>query len=69
MAQMAARRGFHSTRTQMSSPYHYPEGPRNNLPFNPLTKFFAFRYWAFMGAFALSALRLTPDLPREKELY
>lgn len=49
MAQMAARRGFHSTRSQMASPYHYPEGPRNNLPFNPLTKFFALRYWGFMG--------------------
>lgn len=49
MAQMAARRGFSSTRTQMSSPYHYPEGPRNNLPFNPMTKFFAFRFWGFMG--------------------
>ncbi|KAH8602143.1 cytochrome c oxidase subunit VIIc [Bisporella sp. PMI_857] len=45
---MVARRGFHSTRTQMSSPYHYPEGPRSNIPFNPLTKFFAFRYWSFM---------------------
>ncbi|KFY31415.1 hypothetical protein V501_08746 [Pseudogymnoascus sp. VKM F-4519 (FW-2642)] len=49
MAQMAARRGFHSTRSQMASPYHYPEGPRNNLPFNPLTKFFALRYWGFMA--------------------
>ncbi|KFX97812.1 hypothetical protein O988_04669 [Pseudogymnoascus sp. VKM F-3808] len=49
MAQMAARRGFHSTRSQMASPYHYPEGPRNNLPFNPLTKFFALRYWSFMA--------------------
>lgn len=43
------RRGFHSTRAQLSSPYHYPEGPRSNIPFNPLTRFFAFRYWAFMG--------------------
>ncbi|KAF2471629.1 uncharacterized protein BDR25DRAFT_260122 [Lindgomyces ingoldianus] len=42
-----ARRGFQSTRAQLSSPYHYPEGPRSNLPFNPLTKWFAFRYWAF----------------------
>lgn len=47
---MVARRGFHSTRAQMSSPYHYPEGPRSNIPFNPLTKLFAVRYWAFMGA-------------------
>ena len=46
---MVARRGFHSTRAQMSSPYHYPEGPRSNIPFNPLTKWFALRYWSFMA--------------------
>jgi cytochrome c oxidase subunit 7c len=46
---VVARRGFHATRARMSSPYHYPEGPRSNIPFNPLTRFFAFRYWAFMG--------------------
>ncbi|QSZ31602.1 hypothetical protein DSL72_001169 [Monilinia vaccinii-corymbosi] len=45
---MVARRGFHSTRAQMSSPYHYPEGPRSNIPFNPHTRFFAVRYWGFM---------------------
>jgi len=33
----------------MSSPYHYPEGPRSNIPFNPLTKWFALRYWGFMA--------------------
>ncbi|KKK26749.1 hypothetical protein ARAM_006756, partial [Aspergillus rambellii] len=43
-----ARRGFSTTRSQLASPYHYAEGPRSNLPFNPLTKFFFFRYWAFM---------------------
>ncbi|KAK6600696.1 cytochrome-c oxidase chain VIIc [Botrytis cinerea] len=42
---MVARRGFHSTRAQMGSPYHYPEGPRSNIPFNPNTRFFALRYW------------------------
>lgn len=47
--QLVARRGFSSTRSQMSSPYHYPEGPRSNIPFNPLTKFFAVRYWSFMA--------------------
>ncbi|TVY30534.1 hypothetical protein LHYA1_G000628 [Lachnellula hyalina] len=47
-SRVALRRGFHSTRSQMSSPYHYPEGPRSNLPFNPLTKYFAVRYWTFM---------------------
>ncbi|KAG9571679.1 hypothetical protein KCU77_g12424, partial [Aureobasidium melanogenum] len=48
--QIVARRGFSSTRMQLASPYHYPEGPRSNLPFNPLTKFFAIRYWSFMAA-------------------
>jgi len=47
--QQIARRGFHSTRAQLSSPYHYPEGPRSNLPFNTKTRFFALRYWGFMG--------------------
>ena len=47
----AARRGFHTTPRQMGSPYHYPEGPRSNIPFNPLTKWFAVRYWTFMGTF------------------
>ncbi|KAF2480024.1 IKI3 family-domain-containing protein [Neohortaea acidophila] len=48
-----ARRGFHSTRPRFASPYHYPEGPRNNIPFNPLTRFFYVRYWGSM-AFAFS---------------
>jgi cytochrome c oxidase subunit 7c len=46
-----ARRGFSTTRARFDSPYHYPEGPRSNLPFNTQTRFFAVRYWAFMGAF------------------
>ncbi|GAM82829.1 hypothetical protein ANO11243_008150 [Dothideomycetidae sp. 11243] len=46
--QTFGRRAFSSTRSQLGSPYHYPEGPRSNLPFNPLTKFFAVRYWGFM---------------------
>jgi cytochrome c oxidase subunit 7c len=45
----AARRGFSTTRTQLGSPYHYAEGPRTNIPFNPMTKRFFWRYWAFMG--------------------
>ncbi|KAF2196936.1 hypothetical protein GQ43DRAFT_382158 [Delitschia confertaspora ATCC 74209] len=45
---VVARRGFQSTRAQLSSPYHYPEGPRSNLPFNPLKRGFAFKYWGFM---------------------
>ncbi|KAK5656270.1 hypothetical protein OQA88_5033 [Cercophora sp. LCS_1] len=44
-----ARRGFQTTRAQLSSPYHYPEGPLNNIPFNPRTKYFAFRFWGFMA--------------------
>ena len=48
---LIARRGFHSSRAQLGSPYHYPEGPRSNIPFNPLTRFFAVRYWLFMSMF------------------
>ncbi|KAL1971578.1 hypothetical protein VTN31DRAFT_2199 [Thermomyces dupontii] len=46
---LVARRGFSTTRAQLASPYHYGEGPRSNIPFNPLTKYFAVRYWAFMA--------------------
>lgn len=49
VANTVSRRGFSSTRSQLASPYHYPEGPRNNIPFNPMTRFFAVRYWGFMG--------------------
>ncbi|KAL0263265.1 hypothetical protein SLS55_002245 [Diplodia seriata] len=48
-AQLVQKRAFSATRARLSSPYHYPEGPRSNLPFNPLTKFFAVRYWSFMA--------------------
>ncbi|KXL44988.1 hypothetical protein M433DRAFT_154739 [Acidomyces richmondensis BFW] len=48
-SQLVARRGFHTTRPQFSSPYHYPEGPRSNIPFNPTTRFFFLRYWGFMA--------------------
>lgn len=58
VANTVSRRGFHSTRAQMSSPYHYPEGPRNNIPFNPMTKFFAVRYWGFMGESIPATTRL-----------
>ncbi|KAK3684034.1 hypothetical protein B0T22DRAFT_268881 [Podospora appendiculata] len=44
---MVARRGFQTTRAQLSSPYHYAEGPRSNLPFNTKTKFFWLRYLSF----------------------
>lgn len=49
LATVAARRGFSTSRAQLGSPYHYAEGPRSNIPFNPLTKRFFWRYWAFMG--------------------
>ncbi|KAM0330959.1 hypothetical protein ACHAQA_003916 [Verticillium albo-atrum] len=47
---VVARRGFHATRSQMSSPFHYPEGPRSNIPFNPKSKLFPIGFWTFMGA-------------------
>ncbi|KAL2113138.1 hypothetical protein VUR80DRAFT_5217 [Thermomyces stellatus] len=43
------RRGFHTTRAQLSSPYHYPEGPYSNIPFNPRSKWFPIGYWSFMA--------------------
>lgn len=46
---LVARRGFSTTRAQLASPYHYAEGPRTNIPFNPLTRFFAVRYWLYMS--------------------
>ncbi|KAK4189862.1 hypothetical protein QBC35DRAFT_491968 [Podospora australis] len=42
-----AARGFQTTRAQLSSPYHYPEGPLSNLPFNPRKKGFAIKYWTY----------------------
>ncbi|KAI1179833.1 cytochrome-c oxidase chain VIIc [Nemania sp. FL0916] len=47
MTSLMARRAFHATRARLSSPYHYPEGPYTNIPFNPRTRFFAFRFWGF----------------------
>lgn len=47
--QVLGRRTFHATPRTAASPYHYPEGPRSNIPFDPLTKFFAVRYWGFMS--------------------
>jgi cytochrome c oxidase subunit 7c len=53
---IVARRGFQSTRAQLGSPYHYPEGPRSNLPFDPLKRGFAFKYWGFMGELCRAAI-------------
>ncbi len=46
---LVARRGFQTTRAQLSSPYHYPDGPYTNIPFNPKTKFFALRFFSFVA--------------------
>ncbi|KAI5456536.1 cytochrome-c oxidase chain VIIc-like protein [Mariannaea sp. PMI_226] len=46
---LVARRGFHATRARLSSPYHYPEGPYSNIPFNPRKKTFGLLFWTFMG--------------------
>ncbi|KAL8824449.1 MAG: hypothetical protein Q9170_008151 [Blastenia crenularia] len=46
---VVARRGFHSTPARLESPYHYPEGPLSNIPFNPRTKYFGVRYWGTMA--------------------
>uniref|UniRef100_A0A093VUI8 Cytochrome c oxidase subunit 8, mitochondrial n=1 Tax=Talaromyces marneffei PM1 TaxID=1077442 RepID=A0A093VUI8_TALMA len=63
------RRAFTTTRAQLASPYHYAEGPRSNIPFNPKTKYFFFRYWGFMIAgfgapFAISGKPTRPVLRR-----
>ncbi|KAI9793489.1 MAG: hypothetical protein M1816_007921 [Peltula sp. TS41687] len=47
LASRLGRRGFHSTRSRLGSQYHYPEGPRSNLPFDPLKKGFALKFWGF----------------------
>jgi cytochrome c oxidase subunit 7c len=46
---LVTRRGFHATRARLSSPYHYPEGPYTNIPFNPRSKWFGVGYWGFMA--------------------
>ena len=45
---LVARRGFQTTRARLSSPYHYPEGPYTNIPFDPKKKTFPILYWGFM---------------------
>lgn len=48
--QVAGRRGFHATRSQMSSPYHYAEGPYSNIPFDPKKKTFPILFWGYCAA-------------------
>ncbi|PSR97320.1 cytochrome-c oxidase chain VIIc-like protein [Coniella lustricola] len=45
--QVAGRRAFHATRPRMSSPYHYPEGPYTNIPFDPKKKGFPILFWGY----------------------
>lgn len=45
--QVAGRRTFHATRIQRSSPYHYPEGPYSNIPFDPKKKTFPLLFWGY----------------------
>ncbi|RYO93166.1 hypothetical protein DL766_005701 [Monosporascus sp. MC13-8B] len=47
MTALVSRRAFHATRARLSSPYHYPEGPYSNLPFNTKTRFFGLRFFLF----------------------
>lgn len=54
---MIARRNL-SVSAPRAGGFHYPEGPRSNLPFNPLTRFFALRYIAFCSK---SSLRIVSE--------
>ncbi|KAF3214294.1 hypothetical protein TWF192_009177 [Orbilia oligospora] len=48
------RQNFSTSAPRMSSPYHYPSGPRSNLPFDPLNKFFGVKFVTFCAVgFAL----------------
>jgi hypothetical protein len=60
---IVARRAFSTTRAQLASPYHYAEGPRSNIPFNPKTKYFFFRYWAFVGTLCRPSMIFRKRLP------
>ncbi|PHH73861.1 hypothetical protein CDD82_5228 [Ophiocordyceps australis] len=44
---LVSRRAFHATRPRLSSPYHYPEGPYSNIPFNPRSKWFPVIFWTY----------------------
>ncbi|KAI5794639.1 hypothetical protein FPQ18DRAFT_257357 [Pyronema domesticum] len=45
-ARQAPRRNFHATPARNGG-YHYPEGPRSNLPFDPLAKGFGIKFIAY----------------------
>ncbi|RDA94603.1 hypothetical protein CP533_2463 [Ophiocordyceps camponoti-saundersi (nom. inval.)] len=64
--QLVSRRAFHATRPRMMSPYHYPEGPYSNLPFNPRSKWFPICYWsaaaaAFFAPFGIAVFQTYKD--------
>lgn len=61
---VAGRRAFHSTPSRFSSPYHYPEGPYSNLPFNPKGKFFGVGYWTTMTVFFFAPFGIAGELFR-----
>lgn len=46
---VASRRAFHASPARLSSPYHYPEGPYSNLPFDPKKKTFGLLFWGAMS--------------------
>ncbi|KAK5632583.1 hypothetical protein RRF57_008297 [Xylaria bambusicola] len=68
ISSLISRRAFHATRARLSSPYHYPEGPYSNLPFNTKTRFFAVRYWlycitGFFAPFGIAGASIFLRLP------
>ena len=46
------QRNFATSRIRYREHPHYPEGPRSNIPFDPLHKYFAFKFWGFCGTSA-----------------
>ncbi|CAK7198008.1 hypothetical protein SEUCBS139899_000664 [Sporothrix eucalyptigena] len=61
--QAVGRRAFHSTPSRFSSPYHYPEGPYTNLPFNPKKKSFIVTYWTSMAVFFFAPFGIAGTFP------
>lgn len=61
---LVSRRGFHATKARMSSPYHYPEGPYSNIPFNPRKKWFSLKYWTFIATGFLTPFGIAGRLPK-----
>lgn len=71
---LVTRRGFHATRARLSSPYHYPEGPYTNIPFNPRSKWFGVGFWGFVATgffapFGIAGACFSLCRPREGALF